>query len=133
MEKIALVTGSTHNMGRAIAETLSRDGFLVIVTSRHEDEAKEVAENLPKKGTHYKIDFSDAKQIENLFSFIKDKFGRLDVLVNSLAYTKNESILDCTLEIWEKTINTNLRSYFLCTKYVWVCPAGTIVPTSGNR
>ena len=39
MEKIALVTGSTHNMGKAIAETLSRDGFLVIITSRHEDEA----------------------------------------------------------------------------------------------
>ena len=117
MERIALVTGSTHNMGKAIAETLSRDGFLVIITSRHEDEAKELAENLPKKGTYYEIDFSDAKQIESLFSFIKNKFGRLDVLVNSLAYTKNESILDCTLEIWEKTINTNLRSYFLCTKY----------------
>jgi 3-oxoacyl-[acyl-carrier protein] reductase len=117
MEKVALVTGSTHNMGKAIAETLSRDGFLVIVTSRHEDEARTLAENLPKKGTYFKVDFSDAKQIEGLFSFIKEKFGRLDVLVNSLAYTKNESILDCTLEIWEKTINTNLRSYFLCTKY----------------
>lgn len=117
MEKIALVTGSTHNMGKAIAETLSRDGFLVIITSRHEDEAKVLSENLPKKGTYYKVDFSDAKQIEGLFSFIKKKFGRLDVLVNSLAYAKNESILDCTLEIWEKTINTNLRSYFLCTKY----------------
>lgn len=117
MERIALVTGSTHNMGKAIAETLSGEGFLVIVTSRHEDEARKLAENLPKKGAYYKIDFSDAKQIENLFSFIKTEFGRLDVLVNSLAYTKNESILDCTLEIWEKTINTNLRSYFLCTKY----------------
>ena len=117
MEKIALVTGSTHNMGKAIAETLSRDGFLVIVTSRYEDEARALAEILPKKGRYYKVDFSDAKQIEGLFSFIKEKLGRLDVLVNSLAYTKNESILDCTLEIWEKTINTNLRSYFLCTKY----------------
>ncbi len=117
MEKVALVTGSTHNMGKAIAETLSRDGYLVIITSRHEEEARAVAEDLPKKGIYYKVDFSDAKQIEGLFSFIKKKFARLDVLVNSLAYTKNESILDCTLEIWEKTINTNLRSYFLCTKY----------------
>jgi 3-oxoacyl-[acyl-carrier protein] reductase len=117
MEKVALVTGSTHNMGKAIAETLSGDGYMVIVTSRHEDEARAVAESLPKKGTYYKVDFSDAKQIEGLFTFIKEKFGRLDVLVNSLAYTKNESILDCTLEIWEKTINTNLRSYFLCTRY----------------
>jgi len=117
MEKVALVTGSTHNMGKAIAGTLSQDGYLVIVTSRHEDEARTVAENLPNKGRYYRIDFSDAGQIEGLFSFIKSEFGRLDVLVNSLAYTKNESILECTLEIWEKTINTNLRSYFLCTRY----------------
>jgi NAD(P)-dependent dehydrogenase (short-subunit alcohol dehydrogenase family) len=42
MEKVALVTGSTHNMGKAIAKTLSGDGSLVIVTSRHEDEAKDI-------------------------------------------------------------------------------------------
>jgi NAD(P)-dependent dehydrogenase (short-subunit alcohol dehydrogenase family) len=39
------------------------------------------------------------------------------VLINNVAHTSNESILECTLEAWEKTINTNLRSYFLCTKY----------------
>lgn len=117
MDKIALVTGSTHNMGRATAETLSRDGYLVIVTSRHEDEARQVAESLPKKGAYYALDFSAAGQIEKLFSFIKSEFGRLDVLVNSLAYTRNESILDCTLDVWEYTIDLNLRSYYLCTRY----------------
>ncbi len=49
MDKIALVTGSTNNVGKGIAEILSKDGFLVIVTSRHGNEAKEVAENLPKR------------------------------------------------------------------------------------
>ena len=116
MEKIALVTGSTNNVGRRIAETLSGDGFLVVITSRRENEAKQTAEHLPKKGAFYQVDFSDAGQIEGLFSFIKETFGRLDVLVNNVAYTQNESILDCTLENWERTINTNLRSYFLCTK-----------------
>ena len=84
---------------------------------RREDEARTVSENLPKKGSYFKVDFSDASSIDSLFSFIRDKFGRLDVLVNNVAYTKNESILDCDLTTWEHTINTNLRSYYLCTKW----------------
>jgi NAD(P)-dependent dehydrogenase (short-subunit alcohol dehydrogenase family) len=117
MEKLALVTGSTNNVGKGIAEILSEDGFLVIVTSRNGNEAREVAERLPKKGVSYEVDFSDAEKIADLFSFIKEKYDRLDVLVNNVAYTKNESILDCDLKNWEYTINTNLRSYYLCTRY----------------
>jgi NAD(P)-dependent dehydrogenase (short-subunit alcohol dehydrogenase family) len=117
MEKIGLVTGSTNNVGKGIAETLSGDGYTVIITSRRADEAKEVADRLPRKGGYYQVDFSIPEQIADLFLHIKKTYGRLDVLVNNVAYTKNESIMDCTLETWDKTINTNLRSYFLCTKY----------------
>lgn len=116
MEKIALVAGSTNNIGKATAEVLAGKGYHVIITSRHKDEAQAVSENLPKKGSYFMVDYSDATSIESLFSFIKDRFGRLDVLVNNVAYTKNESILDCDLNTWEYTINTNLRSYYLCTK-----------------
>jgi NAD(P)-dependent dehydrogenase (short-subunit alcohol dehydrogenase family) len=116
MERVALVTGSTSNIGKGIAEKLSKDGFLVIVTSRHENEAKEVADHLPNKGEYYQVDFSNTEQIASLFSFLKKKYGRLDVLVNNVAYTKNESIMECTLETWEYTMNTNLRSYYLCTR-----------------
>ena len=117
MEKVALVTGSTNNVGKGIAEQLARDGFVVIITSRHGNEANEIATNLVKKGMYYEVDFSDPGQIAGLFSFVKKTTSRLDVLVNNVAYTKNESIMDCTLETWERTINTNLRSYFLCTRY----------------
>jgi glucose 1-dehydrogenase len=117
MSKVALVTGSTSNVGKGIAEGLSRDGFLVIVTSRHEDEARDVVARLPTKGAFYKADLSDPVQIAALFAFIKNTYGRLDVLVNDVAYTANESILECTLDIWEKTINTNLRSFYLCTRH----------------
>jgi NAD(P)-dependent dehydrogenase (short-subunit alcohol dehydrogenase family) len=116
MEKIALVTGSTNNIGKAIAEMLAGHGYHVIVTSRNGEEAKAVSESLPKKGAWFAADFAEANAIESLFSFVKDKFQRLDVLVNNVAYTKNESILDCDLATWEYTINTNLRSYYLCTK-----------------
>ncbi len=117
MENIALVTGSTNNIGRAVAETLSREGYHVIITSRHGEEAREVSENLPQKGSFHQVDFSKAEDIQRLFEFTKEKFGRLDVLVNNVAYAKNESILDCDLETWQYTIDTNLRSYYLCSRY----------------
>jgi NAD(P)-dependent dehydrogenase (short-subunit alcohol dehydrogenase family) len=116
MERVALVTGSTNNIGKSIAETLARQEFHVIVTSRNEAEAKVVSENLVKKGSCFRVDFSEVSAIESLFRFVRDRFNRLDVLVNNVAYTKNESILDCDLNTWEYTINTNLRSYYLCTK-----------------
>ena len=116
MDKIALVTGSTNNIGKAIAEVLSTQGFHVIVTSRNGEEAKAVSENLPGKGSSFAVDYSEVNAIENLFNFIRDGFRRLDVLVNNVAYTKNESISECDLQTWEYTINTNLRSYYLCTK-----------------
>lgn len=127
MEKVALVTGSTNNIGKAIAETLARQDFLVIVTSRHGDEATAVASALPGKGASFEADFSDPASVERLFIFIREKFGRLDALVNNVAYTKNESILDCDLPTWERTINTNLRSYYLCTK-----AAAEIMKTQGG-
>jgi NAD(P)-dependent dehydrogenase (short-subunit alcohol dehydrogenase family) len=116
MEKVALVTGSTNNIGKAIAEMLADQEYHVIVTSRNEEEAKAVSAELPGRGSHFRVDFSEVRGIESLFAFIKDRFGRLDVLVNNVAYTKNESILDCDLATWEYTIHTNLRSYYLCTK-----------------
>jgi NAD(P)-dependent dehydrogenase (short-subunit alcohol dehydrogenase family) len=116
MEKVALVTGSTSNIGKAIAEALARQGFTVVVTSRHAAEANAVAEALPGKGTGFETDFSDPKSVERLFTFVKERFGRIDALVNNVAFTKNESILDCDLATWEQTINTNLRSYYLCTR-----------------
>ena len=55
MEEIALVTGSTNNIGKAIAEVLARKGYHVIITSRNEDEARAVSENLPKKGSYFRV------------------------------------------------------------------------------
>jgi len=117
MEKVALVTGSTNNIGKAIAEILARQGVLVIVTSRHGEEAKAVAEALPGKGASFETDFSEPEAVERLFAFVWERFRRLDVLVNNVAYTRNESILDCDLATWEQTINTSLRSYYLCTRW----------------
>lgn len=116
MTDIAVVIGSTSNIGRAIAEGLSADGYHAVVTSRHGEEAQAVAEALPNDASGFEVDVTDPAAIDALFAAVDDLEGELAVLVNSVAYTANESILECDLETWERTMHTNLRSYFLCSK-----------------
>ena len=73
MEKIALVTGSTNNIGKAVAEVLARKGYHVIITSRNEVEARNVSERLPKKGSYFRVDYSEISSIEGLFTYLKKR------------------------------------------------------------
>ena len=116
MSDTALVSGSTNNIGKSIAERLAADGYHVIVTSRHGDEAEAVAADLPTPGTGYELDFADPSQVEGLFEHIDAEFDGLDVVVNSLATTPRRSILECDTDTWDRTMATNLRSYFLTTR-----------------
>lgn len=116
MTEIAVVVGSTRNIGRAIAEGLATDGYHAVVTSRHPEEARSVAEGLPGEGTGLDVDVTDPGSIDELFGAVDGLDGRLAVLVNSLARSDNESVLDCDPETWESTMHTNLRSYYLCTR-----------------
>jgi len=116
MTDIAIVVGSTRNVGRAIAEGLAADGYHTVVTSRDGDEAAAVAVELPGEGTGVEVDVTDPAAIDALFERVDALDGRLAVLVNSVARTENESILDCDVATWERTMQTNLRSYLLTTR-----------------
>lgn len=116
MTETALVTGSTNNIGEAIAERLAADDYHVIVTSRHGDEAAAVAEGLPTPGSSFEVDFADPVDVQALFDHVREEFGGLDVLVNNVARSPKQSVLECDLEEWDRTMHTNLRSYFLCTQ-----------------
>lgn len=118
MKNVALVTGSTSNIGKAIAERLAKDGHDVVITSRNADEARGVAAAVG--GRSFALDFGDPAQIDALFAFVKKECGRIDVLVNNVAMTKNESIFDCDLDTWNRTIDLNLRSYYLCMRHAAV-------------
>jgi len=116
MTEIAVVVGSSRNMGRAIARLLAEDGYHTVVTSRDGGDASTVASELPGEGSSFEMDATDPEDIEDLFRFIDRIDGRIAVLVNNVARTENESVLDCDIETWERTIQTNLRSYYLCTR-----------------
>jgi NAD(P)-dependent dehydrogenase (short-subunit alcohol dehydrogenase family) len=94
--KVALVTGSTHNIGLAIARAFAREGAKVVVHSRHEEDAKNVAQQIA--GDFCTADVSDATQVAAMFDQIKSRHGRLDILVNNVAHSSKGGILDISLE-----------------------------------
>ena len=114
-EKIALVTGSTNNIGLGIARAFVREGAKVIIHSRHEEEAKKVATELG--GDYFAADVSKAEEIQALFDHIRGKHRRLDILVNCVAHSSKNDILETSLEEWNRIMAINLTGYFLCIQH----------------
>ncbi len=113
--KIALVTGSTNNIGLAVARAFSREGAKVVIHSRHEEESKKIAQELG--GDYFAADVARPEQIEALFDHITKKHHRLDILVNCIAHSSKKDILETTLEEWQQIMAVNLTGYFICIQH----------------
>lgn len=123
--KIALVTGSTHNIGLAIARAFAREGAKVIVHSRHEEDVKKISREL--NGDCFAADVADAAQVAALFKHVREAHGRLDILVNSAAQSSNAGVLETSLEEWNRILTINLTGYFLCIQH-----AGRMMKAQGS-
>ena len=120
--KVALVTGGWGGIGSAIAIKLSEKGFNVAITYlSNEKAAKEVVEEIEKnnvKALAIKADVSKEKDVEKIMEIINNEFKTIDVLVNNAGITRDNLLLRMKTEDWDKVIDTNLRSVYLCTKAV---------------
>lgn len=113
--KIALITGSTHNIGLATARAFAREGATVIVHSRHQEDAKKVAGEIA--GDYFAADTGKPDEIAALFAHVKNHHSRIDVLVNSVAQSAKGGVLDTSLEEWNRILAINLTGYFLCIQH----------------
>lgn len=113
--KVALVVGATSNIGLAVAETFAREGATVIISSRHLDEARAVAERLG--GAGLAVDLGDPEAVAALFAEIGRRHSRLDVLANCVARPSRSGLLDTTLAEWGQTLAVNLTGALLCTRH----------------
>lgn len=114
-DKIALVTGSTHNIGLAIARAFAREGAKVVVHSRHLEDAKTIAQEIG--GDCFAADMAHSDQVAAMFDSIKKQHRRLDILVNSVAHSSSGGVLDVSLDEWNRILAINLTGYFLCIQH----------------
>ena len=114
--KVALVTGASRGIGEAIARLLAAYGAEVIVSSRKIDACQAVADSIVADGgkaTAYACHVGEMSQIEAIFDYIKNEFGRIDILVNNAAANPYYGhILDTDLAAFDKTVDVNIRGYF---------------------
>jgi len=116
-EKVALVTGASQGIGRETALVLAEAGAKVAVAARNEEKLRILAEEIASNGAvayAVKMDVADADQVKAGFKAVLDEFGRLDILVNNAAITRDALALRMKAEDWDAVIRTNLTGAHLC-------------------
>jgi 3-oxoacyl-[acyl-carrier protein] reductase len=120
--RVALVTGSSRGIGRAIAERLARDGAKVVVNYRERrDAADEVVAGIVAGGASaiaLGADVTRAEAVKGLVDGTLQVFGRLDILVNNAGITRDGLLMSMGDADWDAVLDTNLRSVFLASRAV---------------
>lgn len=114
--KVALVTGSTRGIGRAIAGTLAKCGATVAIVGRDQAKADAVAADIGGGAKGFACDISDAAQVQALVEAVEKSLGGCDILVNNAGITKDNLMLRMKDEDWNAVLETNLRSAFVAIR-----------------
>jgi len=117
-KKVALVTGASRGIGRAIAEQLSADGFFVIGTATSDNGADAISAYLSENGKGLKLNVADADSIAEVIKAITGDYAAPAVLVNNAGITRDNLLLRMKDEEWDDIITTNLTSIFRMSKAV---------------
>ncbi len=137
-DKIALVTGASRGLGKAIALELAAQGARVTVNyMKSAAQAEEVVREITSRGgtaAAVQADITSLPVVEKMVDGLYEQCGRIDILVNNAGVTKDELLLSMTPEDWELVIKTNLGGLFNCTKavakYMMVQKSGRIINIS---
>lgn len=119
-DRVALVTGGGRRLGRGISAALAGAGAHVVVHyGRSRGEAEQTGKELEQLGIRVEClqaDLMDAQAIERLFREVQDRFGRLDILVNSAASFEKSALGEISAEKWDRVLAVNLRAPLLCMR-----------------
>ncbi|MFT6330080.1 MAG: 3-oxoacyl-[acyl-carrier protein] reductase [Bermanella sp.] len=140
--KIALVTGASRGIGKAIAEQLVSNGAIVIGTATSEKGAEAISDYLVNNGVGKVLNVTDDASIADLLSQISEEFGAIDILINNAGITRDNLLMRMKDDEWNDIIHTNLTSVFKLSKAVMrgmmkkrhgrIVNIGSVVGSSGN-
>lgn len=117
--RVAIVLGGTRGIGRGIALTLADHGAIVIPASRNKKNAENVVEEIKSLGRETlltSVDSTKEEDLERLKNQVLEKFGRIDILVNSQGTEQRGYIRDYQFEDWRRVMSVNIDSVFMATK-----------------
>ena len=133
-DKIAIVTGASRGIGRAIALKLAKEGSDLVVTATTFESANKVAgeiEQLGRKALAFALNVAEIRECEGLVKTTLEKFSRIDILINNAGVTSDNLLIRMKQEEWDKVIDVNLKGTFNCirasTKTLMKQRAGKIV------
>ena len=119
--KVALVTGASKGIGKAIALEFAKNNADVIINYNNDKggalEIEQEIKNMGRKAMCIKADVSNYEEVALMIQSIKKEFGRLDILVNNAGITMDRTLKNMTQEEWSKVINVNLNSVYNVTKH----------------
>ena len=119
-QPVALVTGASRGIGRAVAVALAREGYRLALVARGAEDLQETARVANAvDALLLPADVSDATQAQGVVDAAVEHFGRLDALVNVAGLAPVRSIAEMTVQEWHAVIDTNLSAVFYLTKYAW--------------
>ena len=120
--KIALITGASRGLGRAMAVALAQGGASVALVARDEDKLQETASAVLQAGGESRIflaDVSSEVDVERLKHEVAGAFGHVDILVNNAGINNRKNLVDFTLDEWQRVMDTNVTSVFLmCRAFI---------------
>jgi len=114
--RVALVTGSTRGIGRAIAESLAAAGAKVAIVGRDAGRASEAAAAISPDARGYGADIGDSASVIALIEAVEKDFGSLDILVNNAGLTRDNILFRIKDEDWDAVLDTNLRGAFVAIR-----------------
>lgn len=117
--KVTIVTGARRGMGKSHALKFAKAGAKVTVSDISQEECQQVVDEIEKAGGEalaIKCDVSNKKEVDEMIKKTVEKFGKVDILVNNAGICEFKPFLEMTEEEWDRTLNINLKGYFLCAQ-----------------
>ncbi len=117
-----IVTGGSLGIGKSACQVMAREGAHIAITDILDDDGRKLMEEIVSDGNSaqfWHLDVSDEEEVKKVFSEVKEKYGKIDVLVNNAGISgMNKPTDQISLEDWQKVMDINVNGVFLCTKHV---------------